>query len=53
MKNPAIRKNHSAKGKTLNYPADSHKRFCKRCLISNSGKCPNTGRIVTDPNCTL
>lgn len=53
MKNPSIRKNHSEKEKTLNYPADSHKRFCKRCLINNGWRCPNTGYIYRDKDCTL
>ena len=36
-----IRKN------TTNYPMDSHEKFCRRCLIYNKGKCPETGNIPT------
>lgn len=27
---------------TTNYPMDSHKEFCKRCMVYN-GHCPITG----------
>ena len=54
MKNTTFRKNHSEKEKTLNFPADSHKKFCKRCFIANKGRCPNTGwRFTLDNDCTL
>lgn len=31
------------KNLTTNYPKDSHKAFCKRCLGYNGGVCPRTG----------
>lgn len=31
------------KNPTTNYPKDSHKAFCKRCLGYNGGICPKTG----------
>jgi len=31
-----------AKNTTTNYPMDSHKAFCKRCMTYN-GRCPITG----------
>lgn len=31
------------KNPTTNYPKDSHKEFCKRCLRYNDGFCPKTG----------
>ena len=30
------------KNPTTNYPMDSHKHFCKRCIKIN-GRCPITG----------
>lgn len=35
------------KNPTTNYPMDSHKAFCKRCLGYNGGICPMTGRGPT------
>ena len=31
------------KNPTTNYPMDSHKEFCKRCLRYNNLACPVTG----------
>ena len=33
----------TAKITTTNYPMDSHKAFCKRCVKYNGGNCPITG----------
>lgn len=40
------------KNPTTNYPMDSHKAFCKRCLGYNHGICPKTDRGPTS-SCTL
>lgn len=42
-----MKNNHQADKKTVkqtttNYPMDSHKEFCKRCMGYN-GRCPITG----------
>ena len=37
MKNTTFRRIHSEKEKTLNYPQDSDKRFCKRCFLTHLG----------------
>lgn len=53
MKSTNIRKNHSKKEITTNYPKDGHKSFCKRCLLHN-GVCPKTGHAaVTSKDCDL
>lgn len=36
MKNVTFRTNHSKKEKTLNYPQDSDKQFCRRCYLINN-----------------
>lgn len=38
---------------TTNYPKDSHKAFCKRCMGYNGGFCPNTHSIRPDGRCDL
>lgn len=39
---------------TTNYPKDSHKAFCKRCLERyHEGICPITGRRVPSGRCDL
>ncbi len=35
------------KNPTTNYPPDSHKRFCRRCMDHNKGFCPITGYMPT------
>lgn len=42
MKNIIQKEEHRKKSKnpTTNYPKDSHKDFCKRCMKFN-GYCPN------------
>lgn len=37
---------------TTNYPKDSHKAFCRRCLAYNQG-CPKTGRDRPTRSCAL
>ena len=37
---------------TTNYPKDSHKKFCKRCLAYNAG-CPITGTAKPSGRCDL
>lgn len=56
--NRATKTNHQTgydkpvKNPTTNYPMDSHKRFCTRCLTANKG-CPKTGTINPSPTCDL
>lgn len=38
---------------TTNYPMDSHKEFCKRCLKIHEGKCPATKSGKLNPDCNL
>lgn len=38
---------------TTNYPKDSHKAFCKRCLERYQGICPITGSRVPSGRCDL
>lgn len=39
---------------TTNYPKDSHKAFCKRCLERyHEGICPITGSRVPSGRCDL
>ena len=40
------------KNPTTNYPMDSHKDFCRRCLGYNQGFCPITGYKPTN-SCSL
>ena len=42
MKNNHQAEKKTAKITTTNYPMDSHKEFCKRCMGYN-GRCPITG----------
>ena len=37
---------------TTNYPMDSHKSFCKRCVKIN-GCCPMTGTAHASKNCDI
>lgn len=37
---------------TTNYPMDSHKAFCKRCMKIN-GCCPMTGSDRASKNCDI
>ncbi len=54
MKSTNIKKNHSKKEVTTNYPKDSHKRFCKRCMLQHYYVCPKTGHLVmTSKDCDL
>jgi hypothetical protein len=38
---------------TTNYPKDSHKFFCKRCLAHHKGKCPATRSGKPSGKCNL
>lgn len=39
---------------TTNYPMDSHKEFCKRCLDRyNGGICPMTKTKATHKGCSV
>lgn len=38
---------------TTNYPMDSHKAFCKRCVTYNGGVCPATGTTKTYNHCDI
>lgn len=38
---------------TTNYPRDSHKAFCKRCLSYNGNICPVTGKETLSKSCDL
>ena len=38
---------------TMNYPMDSHKAFCSRCLVYNGGVCPVTGTACPTKNCNI
>lgn len=38
---------------TTNYPKDSHKAFCKRCMRYNGGVCPITGTTYADKRCDI
>lgn len=42
MKNNLTDNHKHDKNPTTNYPMDSHKEFCKRCMTYN-GRCPITG----------
>lgn len=42
----------SKKNPTTNYPKDSHKDFCKRCLKLH-GKCPATKSGALAKDCSL
>lgn len=54
MKSTNIRKNHSKKEVTTNYPKDSHEAFCKRCLRYHTMVCPKTGRVaIISKDCDL
>lgn len=49
MKKPNKEQENNKKRTTWNYPKDSHKAFCERCLGYNGGICPSD-----DPkNCNL
>lgn len=41
------------KTNTYNYPPDSHKEFCKRCLKYNNLICPVTGKTHTSSTCNI
>ena len=38
---------------TTNYPKDSQKTFCKRCLSYNENVCPVTGKETLSKSCDL
>ena len=38
---------------TTNYPMDSHKAFCKRCVKYNGGVCPATGTTKLYQHCDI
>ena len=40
------------KNPTTNYPKDSHKDFCKRCMSRNNG-CPRTKGSLPAKECSL
>lgn len=41
------------KTNTYNYPPDSHKEFCKRCLKYNNSICPITQKTVVSYTCNI
>ena len=41
------------KNPTTNYPKDSHKEFCKRCLAFHGGRCPDTESGAISKVCNL
>lgn len=44
----------SKKNPTTNYPMDSHKEFCKRCLnLYHGGTCPITHSVRPSKDCSL
>lgn len=45
-------KKDEIKNKSLNYPIDSHKKFCLRCFAHNGG-CPSTGSKRKSSTCQL
>lgn len=38
---------------TTNYPMDSHKKFCLRCMVHNGGRCPMSGKKVPFYACNV
>lgn len=46
-------KENKVKTNTYNYPPDSHKEFCKRCLKYNNLICPNTGTHHISNTCNI
>lgn len=46
-------KENKVKTNTYNYPSDSHKEFCKRCLKYNNGICPDTGKTYPSNFCNI
>lgn len=53
-----MKNNHQADKKTVkqtttNYPMDSHKAFCKRCVKYNGGVCPITGTAKASSRCDI
>ena len=43
----------TVKHTTMNYPMDSHKAFCKRCVKYNGGVCPITGTAKVSSRCDI
>lgn len=52
MKNNQVEQQKTAKNPTTNYPMDSHKAFCKRCMKIN-GCCPSTGTDKPSNHCDI
>lgn len=58
MKDKKIKTNHQTGwhkpivNPTTNYPMDTHKKFCERCLKKH-GKCPATKSGKLNPDCNL
>lgn len=52
MKNNQNEVKKTTKNPTTNYPFDTHKAFCKRCLKQH-GKCPVTKSGTLAQDCSL
>ena len=52
MKNNHQEDKKAVKNTTTNFPMDSHKAFCKRCMKIN-GCCPITGTAKASAHCDI
>lgn len=41
------------KNRTTNYPMDTHKKFCGRCIKHNGFRCPMTGNPWPTKSCNV